>query len=60
MALLLFYAIKTTVGLRVKPETELAGLDISEHGILAYPEAFVVDTGMPLGGSAALAQPRKK
>lgn len=54
LALLLFYIIKITVGLRVKPETEMAGLDISEHGILAYPEAFVVDTGMPMGSSVAL------
>jgi ammonium transporter, Amt family len=30
--------IKSTVGLRVTPEEELAGLDIGEHGIMAYPE----------------------
>jgi len=56
LALLLFYVIKATVGLRVTPETELTGLDISEHGILAYPESFVVDTGMPMSSSAVLSQ----
>jgi Amt family ammonium transporter len=60
LALLLFYAIRVTVGLRVKAETELAGLDISEHGILAYPEAFVIDTGMPLAGSTMLSGHSKR
>ncbi len=59
-ALLLFYVIKITVGLRVRPEAELAGLDISEHGLLAYPEAFVVDTGMPLGSTTAFSRPHGK
>ena len=34
--LVLFYAIKFTVGLRVTPEEEMRGLDISEHGMEAY------------------------
>lgn len=29
---IVFLAIKHTIGLRVKPEEELAGLDVSEHG----------------------------
>jgi Amt family ammonium transporter len=29
-----FYAIKKTVGLRVSPEEELEGLDLSEHGLI--------------------------
>jgi len=33
---LLFLTIKKTVGLRVLPEDELKGLDISEHGLEAY------------------------
>ena len=33
---LTFLAIKATIGLRVKPEEELNGLDISEHGERAY------------------------
>ncbi len=38
---LVFYAIKMTVGLRVSEEEELAGLDISEHGMFGYPERFI-------------------
>lgn len=30
--------IKSTIGLRVEPEEEFEGLDIGEHGIVAYPE----------------------
>jgi Amt family ammonium transporter len=37
----IFYAIKVTVGLRVSPEEEMEGLDLSEHGIHAYPPSFV-------------------
>jgi ammonium transporter, Amt family len=36
-----FYAIKKTLGLRVKEEDELRGLDISEHGMYGYPERFI-------------------
>ena len=36
LGLLLFYAIKKTIGLRVTPEEELKGLDIGEHGMEAY------------------------
>ncbi len=35
-AMILFTIIKYTVGLRVKPEEEVAGLDIGEHGQEAY------------------------
>ena len=30
--------VKSTVGLRVDKEEELRGLDISEHGMEAYPD----------------------
>src|SRR3546814_19567411 len=33
---LLFLAIKKTIGLRVTPEEELAGLDVEEHGSPGY------------------------
>jgi len=36
-----FFAIKKTYGLRVSEEEEDAGLDISEHGMYGYPEAFI-------------------
>jgi Amt family ammonium transporter len=37
LGLIMFLAIKYTVGLRVSPEEELRGLDIDEHGMEAYP-----------------------
>ncbi len=37
-AFVLFTAIKATVGLRVRAEEEIAGLDLEEHGTSAYPE----------------------
>jgi Amt family ammonium transporter len=36
-----FWLIKKTYGLRVSPEEEEAGLDISEHGMYGYPEQFI-------------------
>jgi Amt family ammonium transporter len=36
-----FALIKATIGLRVSEEEELAGLDISTHGMYGYPEAFI-------------------
>ena len=36
-----FYVIKKTIGLRVTPEQEDAGLDIVEHGMYGYPEQFI-------------------
>jgi Amt family ammonium transporter len=36
-----FALLKATVGLRVKPDEELNGLDISEHGVFGYGEQLV-------------------
>jgi Amt family ammonium transporter len=36
LGLIMFVAIKKTVGLRVTPEEEIRGLDIGEHGMEAY------------------------
>jgi Amt family ammonium transporter len=36
-ALVLFMALKATIGLRVSAEEETEGLDIGEHGNEAYP-----------------------
>ncbi len=36
-----FAAIKATIGLRVSEEEELAGLDITTHGMYGYPESFI-------------------
>jgi Amt family ammonium transporter len=51
ISLVTFFAIKKTIGLRVPPEEEEAGLDISSHGMYGYPEAFIpqpeYSTGLP-------------
>ncbi|MBL9122161.1 MAG: ammonium transporter [Planctomycetaceae bacterium] len=58
LSMLIFLAIKYTVGLRVTAEEEINGLDIFEHGMAAYPPGFVADSisgtpltpaGMPIG-----------
>jgi Amt family ammonium transporter len=46
ISFLVFFVIKATYGLRVKPEEERYGLDIVEHGMWGYPEQF-----MPVPGS---------
>lgn len=38
MSFIMFTLIKKTVGLRVTPQEELAGLDLGEHGSKAYPD----------------------
>ncbi|MSQ12319.1 MAG: ammonium transporter [Dehalococcoidia bacterium] len=43
----LFSILKRTIGLRASREEELQGLDVSEHGIEAYPE-----TSGPIAASA--------
>ena len=51
-----FLAVKYTIGLRVSPEEELEGLDLTEHGIYAYPPSFVTGVASPaLGASGAVA-----
>jgi len=37
-ALVVFYALKMTIGLRVSAEEETEGLDVGEHGNEAYPD----------------------
>ncbi len=61
----IFYILKKTIGIRVSPEEEDAGLDISEHGMYGYPEQFIpqpeYSTGLlgaappPVGAPAAAA-----
>lgn len=36
-----FAILKATIGLRVKPEEELNGLDVSEHGVYGYSEQLI-------------------
>jgi Amt family ammonium transporter len=35
------WAMKRTFGIRVEPEVETAGLDVSEHGMWGYPEFYI-------------------
>jgi Amt family ammonium transporter len=37
-ALIIFGALKATIGLRVSREEEILGLDLGEHGMEAYPD----------------------
>jgi ammonium transporter, Amt family len=48
-----FALIKATVGLRVSPEEEEAGLDIVEHGMYGYPEQFIPQPEYPGGATPA-------
>jgi ammonium transporter, Amt family len=48
-----FAAIKATIGLRVSDDEELAGLDISEHGMYGYPEVFIPQEEYPVGATPA-------
>jgi ammonium transporter, Amt family len=47
LSLLVFYGIKQTIGLRIPQDQELAGLDISSHGMYGYPEAFIPQEEYP-------------
>jgi Amt family ammonium transporter len=50
-----FWAIKKTIGLRVTPEQEDVGLDISEHGMYGYPEQFIPQPEYSTGAQPAAA-----
>jgi Amt family ammonium transporter len=48
-SLIVFTALKLTIGLRVSAEDEIEGLDMSEHGILGYPEqSHRLPAGVPV------------
>ncbi len=55
VSLVIFLVIKYTVGLRVDETEEMEGLDITEHGLHAYPPGFVYDTvhGSPVAPAVA-------
>jgi Amt family ammonium transporter len=59
MSLALFFGLRALGLLRVSAEEEIAGLDISEHGMYAYPPSLVTETfgtslPGPTGHAAAL------
>ncbi len=45
--LILFWILKKTMGIRVSPEEEIIGLDITEHATVAYPNFVCTETGLP-------------
>ena len=58
VSIVVFAAIKYTIGLRVTPEEEDAGLDISETGMYGYPEQFIPPSeAAPVPATAALGAP---
>ena len=44
ISLISFFILKQVVGLRVSPEEEMEGLDIGEHGNVAYPDFRPAET----------------
>jgi ammonium transporter, Amt family len=52
-----FAAIKATIGLRVTPEQEEAGLDIVEHGMYGYPEQFIPQPEYPGAPASGTVRP---
>jgi Amt family ammonium transporter len=56
ISFLVFFVIKATYGLRVKPDEERYGLDIVEHGMWGYPEQFMPVPGSEYHPPAAPAQ----
>lgn len=52
VSFVIFNLIKFTMGLRVSAEEEMAGLDIHEHGMYAYP-AHLVSEGTQQAGHVA-------
>jgi ammonium transporter, Amt family len=51
-----FFVIKATYGLRIKPEEERYGVDIVEHGMWGYPEQFMPVPGFEYHQPAGPAQ----
>jgi Amt family ammonium transporter len=49
VSLIMFYALNAVGVLRVSEEGEMAGLDIHEHGIPAYPEYTLLPSATPHG-----------
>lgn len=55
----MFTVLKRTIGLRVSTEEEIAGLDVGEHGGVAYPDLQPLPTPAPanlVGGVATSAE----
>lgn len=44
LGLIIFFILKKTIGIRVEAAEEIAGLDLSEHGMVAYPNFVSSET----------------
>jgi len=61
VALLMFLGIRATIGLRVSPEVETAGIDLAFHGIESYPEFGGVElSGVSTTGPAHPEYPQER
>ena len=47
-ACVVFWIVKAVTGLRVNESEELAGLDIAEHGMAAYPELLNIGVSVAM------------
>jgi hypothetical protein len=56
-SLLAWLGIKRLMGLRVSAEHEIAGLDVSEMGMEAYPEDSEIDGDVSLAPAPTTASP---
>jgi Amt family ammonium transporter len=59
-SLAVFAALKATVGLRVKPDQELNGLDVSEHGVYGYAGQFMATDDRENGNGQIANHPRSE
>src|SRR5262249_46246244 len=55
VALVIGFIVKITIGLRVKPEAEIEGIDVAEHAESAYDFTSASGGGGHSGGAFALA-----
>ena len=56
ISLAVWFALKVSLGIRVKPEEEIEGLDIGEHGMEAYP-GFAKEDGLVESHSTGVLAP---
>ena len=59
-SLAVFSILKATIGLRVKPDHELNGLDISEHGVYGYAGQIIATDDRQNGNGLYAAGPQER
>jgi Amt family ammonium transporter len=57
VSFVIFYLIKLTIGMRVSPDEEMKGLDLSEHGMEAYAGFAMVSGREPYSPGAIVFEP---